>query len=686
MTDSRTAVRVNWPVLIGSSTLIVAVAVWAIVLPGQAAEVIGAAVAWTGQNLGWYYILTAAIVLAFVVFLALAPMGRVKLGPDHSRPQFRLFTWMSMLFAAGIGIDLMFFSVAEPVAQYYGPPAGDGETVEAARQAVVWTLFHYGPVGWAMYALMGGAFAYFAFRRNLPLSIRSLLTPLLGNRLRGWAGHVVDITAVLGTVFGIATSLGIGVVQLNYGLFLLFGIPEGVGAQIALIVLSVVMATISTVSGVEKGIRRLSEANVILAIVLLVLLMVLGDARRLLDGIVMNVGDFLASFPGLVMNTFAWERPDDWMSAWTLFFWAWWIAWAPFVGLFLARISRGRSLRQFIVGVLVVPFVFIAIFISVFGNSALELILGGDDAFGQAALSAPERGFYDLLAAYPAAPVIIGLATLTGLLFYVTSADSGALVLANFTSIIQDPRQDGGNVLRIFWSVVTGLLTMSMLLVGGIATLQNATLIVGVPFSVVMYLVMISLFRALRTEQQHAEGYRATATARVATTDSGWQRRLRRVSAYPQRAQAARFLEEIAEPALRDVASELASADADVSCERADVEGLDLPALVLSARFPGHEDFTYQVYPVEHELPTFAARAPRNADVYYRLEIFTATGSRGYDVYGYTTEQLIADVVAHYESHMEYLRISADAADASIGGEPAVTDWSEDFPQPQRER
>ncbi|WP_236967277.1 choline BCCT transporter BetT [Microbacterium aurantiacum] len=678
-----TTVRPNWPVLIGSSVLIVGIAVWAIILPDQAGGVIGSAVGWVATNLGWYYILTATLVLGFVIYLALSPMGKTKLGPDHSRPQFRLFTWMSMLFAAGIGIDLLFFSVAEPVAQYYEPPTGASENIEAARQAVVWTLFHYGPVGWAMYALMGGAFAYFAYRRNLPLSIRSLLTPILGNRLRGWAGHTVDIAAVLGTVFGIATSLGIGVVQLNYGLYLLFGIPQGVAAQVGLIVLAVVMATISTVSGVEKGIRRLSELNVILAILLLFFLAITGNTRRLLDGIVMNVGDFVSTFPSMVMNTFAWVQPDSWMSAWTLFFWAWWIAWAPFVGLFLARISRGRTLRQFITGVLVVPFVFIAVFISVLGNSALELIVGGNDSFGQTALASPEQGFYDLLAAYPAAPFVIALATLTGLLFYVTSADSGALVLANFTSIIEDPREDGGSRMRVYWAVVTGVLTMSMLLIGGISTLQNATLIVGVPFSIVLYLVMISLFRALRTEQHQAEGFRATVTARIATVETPWRRRLRRVAEFPDRDKALNYLEKTAEPALRDVETELAAVGVDVSCVRSDVPDVDLPTVVLTARFPDHADFVYQVYPVVEELPTYARRAPRRSDLYYRLEVFTATGSRGYDVYGYTTEQLIADAVAHYESHMEFLRVAPDGQDASIVEDAPVPDWQSDFPTHQ---
>ena len=423
--------------------MILAVALWAIITPDTADSVITAAVGWVSANFGWYYILTATLMVTFVLVIALSRSGQIRLGPDHARPTYNLFTWTSMLFAAGIGIDLMFFSVSEPVTQYLAPPTGEGGTIEAARQGIVWTLFHYGVTGWAMYALMGAAFAYFAYRRNMPLSIRSLLQPILGTRIKGWLGDTVDVAAVLGTVFGIATSLGIGVVQLNYGLFLMFGIPQGTAAQIGLIVFAVLLATLSTVSGVEKGIRRLSELNVLLAIVLLVYVLIAGKTRFLLDALVMNIGDFVSGFASMTLETFAWEQPDDWMSAWTLFFWAWWIAWAPFVSLFLARISRGRTIRQFVAGVLIVPLAFIIIFISIFGNSALDIVRSGNTEFGEIAMNVPEQGFYDLLSLYPGAFFLIGLATVVGLLFYVTSADSGALVLSSFTSIIEDPREDG---------------------------------------------------------------------------------------------------------------------------------------------------------------------------------------------------------------------------------------------------
>lgn len=678
--------RIRWPVLIGSGASILAIAIWAILAPEQAGDAIGALVNWTSTTFGWYFILTAGVVLAFVLILAFSKTGRTKLGPDHSKPQFSMFTWASMLFAAGIGIDLMFFAVAEPVAQYTGPPAGEGRTVEAAREAIVWTLFHYGPVGWAMYALLGAAFAYFAYRRNLPLNIRSLLTPLFGKRVEGWAGHIVDILSVLGTVFGISVTLGIGVVQLAYGTHVLLGTPLGVPMQIAFIVLAVAMATISTVTGVEKGIRRLSEANVVLAIVLIVWILVTGDTRLLLEGLVMNVGDFVSQFPGMVMDTYAWDRPDSWMQAWTLFFWAWWVAWAPFVGLFLARISRGRTLRQFILGVLVIPFAFIAIFISILGNSALEVVVGGDETFAENAVTVPEQAFFDLMQQYPLAPVVVAVALLTGLLFYVTSADSGALVLANLSSKIDDPKQDAAKSLRIFWSVTTGLLTLAMLLVGGVTTLQQATVIIGLPVSFLLYLVMISMYRALRRESQHLEGYTATMPIRFGHTDSSWRQRLQRSTSFPARTQAATYVRAIAAPALAEVAEELRKSGVECTIERSDTFAPEIQSLLITARFGEQQAFSYQIYPVAHDLPEHAKARHPGSTHYYRLEVFTASGSHGYDVYGYSAEKLISDVLGHYESHLEYLRISAGESNAADGdGDPITTDWHDDFQNPEEQ-
>ncbi|WP_312179696.1 choline BCCT transporter BetT [Arthrobacter sp.] len=686
--DLPAKTRVNKTVFIGSSVGITAIALWAMISTESAEAVIGAMVSWVSTNMGWYYFLVVSLVVVFVLVIALSGVGRTKLGPDHSKPQFGIFTWGAMLFAAGIGIDLMFFSVSEPVTQYLAPPLGDGSTAEAARQALVLTLFHYGITGWALYALMGLALGYFAYRHNLPLSIRSALYPIFGKKIDGPLGHGVDIAALLGTIFGIATSLGIGVVQLNYGLNFMFDVPENLSVQIALIALSVIMATISVVSGVEKGIRRLSELNVILAFGLMLFILIAGKTSFLLDGIVQNVGDVLSRFPAMTMDTMAYDRPDDWLSGWTLFFWAWWIAWAPFVGLFLARISRGRTIRQFVLGTMIVPFAFILLWISIFGNSALDLVMGGNAAFGDVAMNQPERAFYGLLEQFPWAPATAAIATFTGLLFYVTSADSGALVMANFTSHLKDADSDAPKWMRVFWAVITGLLTLAMLMVGGVTTLQNATIIMGLPLSILLLFIMLGVYKALRVENSLAASFRSSLPGMIAGRGGGdprsgrsWRQRLSRAMTYPGPKQAGRFVESVAYPALQDVHDELESQGAEVSLTLVEPDANGIRSADLAVGLGEERPFKYQIYPVQYETPSYALRSASTDTKYFRMEVFSLEGSHGYDVMGYTKEQLITDVLDHYERHLEFLHLNREVpGNTAITEDPVVKDnWDADF-------
>lgn len=506
---------VNKPVFITSALIIVAFVIWASIWPDQADTVIFGSMDWIGANLGWYYVVTVTLVVIFVLVVALTRVGRVKMGPDHSKPRYNLFTWASMLFAAGIGVDLMFFGISGPATNFLTPPEGAGLSDEAARMAPLWTMFHYGTPGWALYALMGMGIGLFAYRYHMPLSIRSALAPIFGKRVKGAPGHAVDVAAVLGTIFGIAVSLGIGVVFLNYGLSHIFGVPQSMGVQIALMVLAVGITIISTVTGVDKGIRRLSELNVLLAVVMMLWVLVSGETPKLMNQLVQNIGDYFSRLPSMLMNTFGYTDGDPsyssqaWMQDWTLFFWAWWIAWAAFVGLFLARISRGRTLRQFILGVLLIPLSYIVLWISIFGNGALAFFRAGDEEFLNTAISNPESGFFNLLLEYPGQSFSIGLAVVTGLLFYVTSADSGSLVMANLTSKPSINDSDGAPWLRIFWAIVTGALTLAMLFIDGVYTLQAATVVIGLPFSIVIYLMMISLYKVLRTEGQSFDSKQA---------------------------------------------------------------------------------------------------------------------------------------------------------------------------------
>ncbi|WP_129662317.1 choline BCCT transporter BetT [Rothia uropygialis] len=691
--------KTNWKVFLGAALGTLLISLWALISPDSASSVLGTVVAWVSQNFGWFYILTGTVVLVFIVIVAASKQGKIRLGPDHSRPQFPLFSWAAMLFAAGIGVDLMFYSVLEPVTQYYTPAQGNGESAEAARQAVVWTLFHYGLTGWGMYALMGLAFGYFAYRFNLPLSIRSALYPIIGKRIKGAAGDAVDIAALLGTIFGVATSLGIGVVQINYGLQFLFDVPQGVGVQAGLIAVSVLMAIASAVSGVDKGIRRLSELNIYLAIALLLYILVFGDTDFLMNGLIMNMGDYLSRFPSMTLDAMAFDHPSDWMNTWTLFFWAWWVAWSPFVGLFLARISRGRTIRQFVVGTLTIPFAFILIWISIFGNSALNLIYEQkDSAFGETIMNTPEQAFYTLLAQYPGATAAAAVATFTGLLFYVTSADSGALVMSNFASTIEDPNEDGPKWMRIFWAAATGLLTLAMLLIGGIATLQSATIVFGLPFAIVLYLVMFGLWKALRVESADMAsrdaayaGVRAANRAmsiEPSSSTRSWRQRLTRSVSYPGQKATTRYVQSVVSPALEEVCEALRTEGVDAVVERGVDPATTIPYVTLTEKMDGERDFTYQVYPVAWPTPSYLLNPAKTEDNYYRLEPFALTGSRGYDVYGYTKEQLIHDVLDNHERHIEFIRISGPTVEEAgsteiIGSSVATTDWSMDFTAPQ---
>ena len=418
-----------------------------------------------------------------------------------------------------------------------------------------------------LYALMGMALGYFTYRMNLPLAVRSALYSIFGRRVDGGLGHAVDTAAVLGTIFGVATSLGIGVVFLNRGLNVLFDVPVGLGAQISLVVLAVVMAAISATTGVDKGIRFLSQLNVILALGLAAFILLTGRTSFILNAVVMNVGDYAQTFPRKTMETFAFEGAAEWMSLWTLFFWAWWIAWASFVGLFLARISRGRTIRQFVAGTMIIPFSYIVMWISIFGNAALDRIRGGDDAFADAALASPEAGFYTLLQDYPLSGVVIAISVFVGLLFYVTSADSGALVMGNLSSDLRSVQDDAAPWLRIVWASATGLLTIAVLAVGGIYAFQYATVIFGLPFAFVIVLVMLGLHKALRVEGRRAgtvtRALPIIATGRETGTDqeehaeSSWKARLARAVNFVDVEAATAYLDAVVQPALTEVAHEL---------------------------------------------------------------------------------------------------------------------------------
>ena len=664
------ASRTNWRVLLVSSLVILAFSIWAIFRPADARVTMKATVDWIALSLGWYYVLTMTLVVGFVVWVALSKEGNVRLGPDHSRPQYKLGTWVAMLFAAGVGIDMLFYSVTGPVVQYLHPPAGEGSSAAAMQDAVVWTMFHYGIAGWSMYALLGMAMGYFAYRWGMPLSIRAALYPLLGKRVRGPLGDGISIIALVGTVFGVATSMGIGVVLLSVGFSLIFGLPHGLALQIGLVVGAVVLTVGATTSGVDRGIRWISELNLWSAVAMMVYILVTGETAFLMNALVENIGRFIVTLPERTLQTFAYE-PDgaEWMGGWTLFFWAFWLAWGPFVGVFLARISRGRTLREFVIAAITAPVLCDFIIVSLFGNSALFQVLQGNTTFAELAVESPERGWYALLEMFPGAMFLIGLATLSGLLFYLTSANSGAMVMSNFSASIPDPAHDGPKWLRIFWAVLTAVLTVAMLLAGGVTTMEYATLIFALPVTIIAYLVMASFYKVLRMERAEREGQvlRRPSIAPIGgqVPARSWKQRLEQLRSYPSLRQVSQFLDRTVRPALDEVAAEFRNQGYDVEQEvMPDAHGIDEPVLRVS--MDAFRAFHYQVAIVDAPVPMFSGRMTRETDIYYRLEVFTQTGSGGYDLMGLTRQQVIDDVLERYEAHLAFLTFSSETDTASV--------------------
>ncbi|MGF1483640.1 MAG: BCCT family transporter [Opitutales bacterium] len=456
------------------------------------------------SSTGWFFILAVNVFLIFVVCLIFSPAAKLRLGQPDEKPEFGYLSWLAMLFSAGMGIGLLFFSVAEPIYHFTSPPHARvlPETQEAARRAMHLSYFHWGFHAWGIYALVGLSLAYFSFNKGLPLTIRSAFVPLLGDRVKGTLGDVIDILAVVATLFGVATSLGIGVQQVNAGLHHLFELPQEPATQVILIAAITAMATLSVVLGLDKGIRRLSECNLAMGLLLLIFVLVAGPTLFVLNGWVQNMGGYLQNFLALSTWTEAYQN-TEWQNGWTVFYWAWWIAWSPFVGMFIARVSRGRTIREFLIGVLLVPTVLTFLWLSVFGNAALHNELLGEGTLVEAVRDNMPVALFQMLEPYPLGALASGLAILVIITFFVTSSDSGSLVIDIITA--------GGNTdppvaQRIFWAVLEGVVAAVLLLGGGLGALQTASITTGLPFACVLLLMCISLYKALRSAQKANPG------------------------------------------------------------------------------------------------------------------------------------------------------------------------------------
>lgn len=642
------------PVFITSAAFMLLMVVFTIFAPDTAESVFNTVQAWILVNVSWFYILTVAIILLSVVYLALSRYGSIKLGPDHSQPDYRNVTWFAMLFSAGMGIGLMFFGVAEPVMHFLSPPVGDGSNVDAAREAMRITFFHWGLHAWSIYAIVGLTLAFFSYRHGLPLTLRSALYPLIGDRIYGPIGNAVDIFAIIGTVFGIATSLGVGVSQINSGLNYLFGVPINITMQIILIVVATSLATISVASGLDRGIRILSETNLVLAVLLLLFVLILGPTVFILQTFVQNTGSYLSDIVTKTFNLYAYE-PNDWIGGWTLFYWGWWIAWSPFVGLFIARISRGRTISEFVRGVLLVPAGFTLFWMTVFGDTAIHFILiDGLKDFGQVVAQDSSLALFAFLEQLPLASITSFIAIVMVVVFFVTSADSGAIVIDLLAS---GGAENSPVWQRIFWSALIGVVAIALLLADGLKALQTATIASALPFSVILLLSVWGLFKALKLDATKQRiRYQTVMRAQPLSKDQSWQQRLRNIVMMPKRENVLRFMTDVVRPALYAVAHELRQQDYEVEVH----ENIEQDEIRLEVLHHGEiMDFSYAVWPLEQIRPALIPDEVNNEEErrFFRAEVFLREGGQDYDIMGWSREEVIGDVLDQYERHRQYLHI-----------------------------
>ncbi|MGK3142168.1 BCCT family transporter [Pantoea sp. C2G6] len=648
--------KINPPVFYTSAILIFVIVAFAALFPQQADRQLSALQEGIFANASWFYILTVALILMSVAYLGVSRFGDIKLGPDHSEPDFSYVSWFAMLFSAGMGIGLMFFGVAEPVMHYMAPPSGTPESVAAAKEALRITFFHWGLHAWSIYAIVALILAFFSYRHGLPLTLRSALFPIIGDRIYGPIGHAVDIFAVIGTVLGVATSLGYGVLQVNAGLNHLFGLPVNETVQVILIVVITGLATLSVVSGLDKGIRILSEINLTLAILLLVLVGLMGPTVLLLKSFVENTGGYLSEIVNKTFNLYAYEpKSSKWLGGWTLFYWGWWLAWSPFVGMFIARVSRGRTIREFVTGVLFVPAGFTLLWMTFFGNSAIWLIMSkGARDLAETVQSDQTLALFNFLEHFPFSSVLSFIAMAMVVVFFVTSADSGAMVVDTLASGGTDNTPVWQ---RIFWASLMGVVAVVLLLAGGMKALQTVTIASALPFAIILLTAIYGLFKALRIDYYKRESKQITTIAPpVARSPISWQRRLRNIAYFPKRSNVKRFMNEVIKPAMLMVSDELAKQStsshiADDSDDRVRFE-VDL----------GNElNFVYEIRLRSYIQPTFALAGlgdeKQEEHRYYRAEVYLKEGGQDYDVMSWTQEQIINDMLDQYEKHLHFLHL-----------------------------
>ncbi len=492
---------VHNPVFIISALLILVFVIGTLLSPKESKDILDGTKWWAINNFDWLFMVAGNIFVLFCLYLVISPFGKIRLGGKDAKAEFSTPVWFSMLFAAGMGIGLMYWAVAEPVAYYtawWHTPLNVEAKTEAARElAMGATMFHWGLHPWAMYGVVGVSLAFFTYNKKLPLTIRSIFYPILKEKTWGWPGHVIDILAVFATIFGLATSLGLGAQQIASGLNHLFDMDKGTGTQIYIILGITALAVISVVTGLKKGVKILSSLNIFIAVLLMLFIIVVGDSLNILGSIGTTLSDYASNI--IPLSNFIGREDTDWFHGWTVFYWAWWIAWSPFVGMFIARISKGRTIREFVIAVLLVPTAVTIVWMSVFGATALDQVIGN---IGQLANGITDKSLamFQMLENLPMASVTSFIAIFLIIIFFVTSSDSGSLVIDSITA---GGKLDAPVAQRVFWAIIEGLVAISLLYIGGteaLSALQAGSISTALPFVVVLLVMCYSLYLGLKSE------------------------------------------------------------------------------------------------------------------------------------------------------------------------------------------
>lgn len=619
-------------------------------MPADTNALLGKIQEWIFTHLNWLYVWSVTFFVLFLLFLVFSKFGSITLGENDAEPEYTFFSWISMLFAAGMGIGLMYFSVAEPISHFSDPAFGGLSEIRRAKDAQLYTFFHWGIHAWAIYGVVGLSLAYFTYRFKLPLSLRSCFYPILKDKVNGIAGDIIDTFALCSTFFGITTTLGFGVVQLNAGLVQL-GLMEGTGFgyQVSIVIVIMIIAILSATSGLDKGVKFLSQVNIVAAVIFMLFILLLGPTVFLLGSFSEGIGYYINQFFDLTFNTHSYElSTQPWYFRWTILYWAWWISWAPYVGLFIAKISRGRTIREFVGAVLIIPTAFNFLWMTVFGNSAIWLDRNISDGALSSISHLPDELLFKFLEYFPASGFSSTLAIFIIFVFFVTSADSGIFVMNNIATnnAAKSPKWQ-----LVFWGILLALLALVLLNAGGLQSLQTMTLITALPFSLIMIMFCYSLLKGLAVDYSYYT--RRLSPATNYWSGERWKERLVEILSFKNMDTVAGFMLGTVKPAFEELAAEF-----NKSGVTATVYMKDKPLeLALTIKHELIEDFTYGVRNQPKMISDFLVNednmpgAEHNKT--YVPKTFFGDNRAGYNIEYFTRNEILADVLKQYERFLE---------------------------------